>query len=197
MLARGWTITGCDLASAMLERAASKSGNLVELLVADMRELPILGKFDLVWALDDALNYLLDVAELEEALAGMRENLAYGGLLVFDVNELAAYRSFYAATHKREAGALRFTWTGLSPGDAKPGATFEARLDVEAIDGRTEVFEPSIHRQRHFPEKSIRGALANTDLECLDVFGHGLDGIPSQPLDPAVHTKAIYVARCK
>ena len=43
----------------MLERARAKVGDAVELAVADMLELPEFGEFDLVWALDDAINYLL------------------------------------------------------------------------------------------------------------------------------------------
>ena len=50
------------------------------------------------------------------------------------------------------------------------------------------------HRQRHFPEAEVRAALADAGLECLGVYGHGLDGIPTQPLEPT-HTKAIYIAR--
>ena len=37
-----------------------------------MRELPAFGEFDLVWCLDDAVNYLLSTEELEQALSGMR-----------------------------------------------------------------------------------------------------------------------------
>jgi hypothetical protein len=51
------------------------------------------------------------------------------------------------------------------------------------------------HRQRHFPEAEVLAALKGAGLECLDVYGHGLDGIPKQPLDESVHTKAIYIAR--
>jgi hypothetical protein len=43
---------------------------------------------------DSAINYLLRVEELEEALQGMRGNLAGEGLLLFDVNELLVYRTF-------------------------------------------------------------------------------------------------------
>lgn len=32
-------------------------------------------------------------------------------------------------------------------------------------------------------------------LECLNVYGQSTNGIPRQPLDGSVHTKAIYVAR--
>ena len=42
---------------------------------AGMRALPMLGQFDLVWCLDDAVNYLLSVDELTSCLAGLRRKL--------------------------------------------------------------------------------------------------------------------------
>src|SRR6185295_19871710 len=88
MLPRGWRVTACDISPSMLARAREKAGDAVELTVADMTELPEFGEFDLVWALDDAVNYLLGTEELRRALAGMRTNLATTGLLLFDVNTL-------------------------------------------------------------------------------------------------------------
>ena len=75
MLERGWEVTGCDISASMLELARAKSGDAVRLSVADMRELPVFGEFDLVWALDDAVNYLLSGEELGRALSGMRATL--------------------------------------------------------------------------------------------------------------------------
>ena len=50
----------------MLELAREKAGDAdVRLDVADMRELPDFGEFELVWALNDAVNYLLSAEELE------------------------------------------------------------------------------------------------------------------------------------
>jgi hypothetical protein len=37
--------------------------------------------------------------------------------------------------------------------------------------------------------------LERTGLECLDVYGHGFDAVPHQPLDELVHTKAVFIAR--
>src|ERR1051325_5991710 len=54
MLPRGWQVTACDISPAMLARAQKKAGHAVELIIADMLELPRFGEFDLVWALDDA-----------------------------------------------------------------------------------------------------------------------------------------------
>jgi SAM-dependent methyltransferase len=198
MLARGWQVVGCDISPAMLAIAAEKAGDMVELLVADMRELPRFGEFDLVWALDDAINYLLSTAELEEALRGMRTNLADGGLLLFDTNELLVYRTIFTETEVIEQQGWRFTYEGLTDEDVASGSICESRLELDRDDG-----DPAgdgdngvvVHRQRHFPEAEVLIAMGRAGLECLGVYGHGFDGIPRQPLDVSGHTKAIYVAR--
>jgi SAM-dependent methyltransferase len=187
MLAQGWEVTGCDISPAMLALAREKAGEKARLAVADMLDLPEFGEFDLVWALDDAINYLLSPEELARALAGMRANLAPTGLLLFDVNELQAYRTFFAETTVVERGGRQLTWRGLASADVPPGSICESEMEVAPGEVLT-------HRQRHFPEAEVRKALAQAGLECLDVFGHGLDGIPTQPVEPT-HTKAIYIAR--
>jgi SAM-dependent methyltransferase len=206
MLPRGWQVTACDISSAMLERARAKVNEKVRLELADMTELPRYGEFDLVWALDDAINYLLSREELQRALVGMRDNLAPGGLLLFDVNALPAYRTFFAATEVVERGGRRLVWRGLAAPDVAPGSICESRLEVKSGEGHDGDDEPGAeggaapvltHRQRHFPEAEVLAALGAAGLECLDVYGHGLDGIPRQPLDEATHTKAIYIARAQ
>ena len=112
MLARGWEVTGCDISPAMLELAREKAGDAVELAVADMLDLPDFGEFDLVWALDDAINYLLSPEELERALAGCGPTSLPTGLLLFDVNELHAYRTFFAETTVVERDGRRLVWQG-------------------------------------------------------------------------------------
>lgn len=194
MLAWGWEVTACDISPAMLELARSKVGDAAKLLVADMRELPSLGEFDLVWALDDAVNYLLSGDELEMALGGMRRNLAAHGLLLFDLNTLLTYRTFFAETSVIERDGVRLVWTGQATPDAPPGSICEARFELErARDDRR--VEPHLHRQRHFPEAEVRASLESAGLEPLDVFGLKQDGIMRQPLDEAEHTKAVYIAR--
>ncbi len=194
MLKRGWEVTACDISPAMLELAGTKAGGAARISVADMRELPRFGEFDLVWALDDAVNYLLSGEELERALRGMRANLAPHGLLMFDVNCLEAYRSFFAEERRVERRGRTLLWRGLGSGDAGPGSLGEARFEV--VSGAdAERFETHIHRQRHFPEATVREALAAAGLECLDVYGHGFDAVPKQPVEELVHSKAVYMAR--
>ena len=100
-LGRGFEATGADASPAMLAEAARKTADAV-LVEADMRTLPVLGRFDLVVCFDDSLNHLLDEADLTAALRSMAANLAPAGLLMFDMNTLLAYR-----THVRGRSRLR------------------------------------------------------------------------------------------
>lgn len=190
MLDRGWEVTACDISPAMLARARAKVGEEVPLSVADMRGLPEIGKFDLVWALDDSINYLLSQDELLEALSRMGANLAPGGLLLFDVNTLVAYRSFFAETAVVERAGRRLVWRGQTASDAEPGSICEAIL--EEAGGPTKTHE---HRQRHFADAEIRSAVKRAGLALVDVYGLYTDAILRQPLDEGAHTKAVYIAR--
>jgi SAM-dependent methyltransferase len=196
MLERDWEVTACDVSAAMVERAQAKVGGAAAISVADMRELPRFGEFDLVWALDDAVNYLLGGEELRDALAGMRRNLAPGGLVAFDVNTLRSYRTFFAETVVVEANGRRLTWRGRTSPDAPPGVIAEASFEAEPLEpGAAIEIAPELHRERHFPEAEVLAALAAAGLECLDVFGHGFDAIFEQPMDDLAHSKAVYLAR--
>jgi SAM-dependent methyltransferase len=196
MLERGWDVTASDISPAMVEIARAKVGDAVRLSVADMRELPDFGRFDLVWCLDDAINYLLSGEELKQALGGMRGNLGPGGLLLFDVNTIHAYRTFFAEEVVVERDGRRLVWKGRSTPEAAPGSISEASFEVLPPEGEDgPLIPPEMHRQRHFPEAQVLAALAETGLECLDIFGHGEDAILRQPLEDEVHSKAIYIAR--
>lgn len=193
MIARGWEATGCDISPSMLAVAQAKAGSRAHLSVADMRELPVFGEFDLVWALDDALNYMLSSEELEQALSGMCANLAPQGLLTFDVNCLQSYRTFFAEEQRVQRGGRTLVWRGLGSGDAEPGAIGEARFEVEGEDALH--LDPRIHRQRHFPEAEMLKCLTAAGLECVDVYGMCHDTVPRRPVEELLHPKAVYIAR--
>lgn len=197
MLNRGWKVTACDISPAMVARARRKVGDAVKLSVADMRELPAFGEFDLVWCLDDAVNYLLSGEELEQALTGMRRNLGPEGLLMFDVNTLDTYRTFFAEEVVVEREGRRLVWKGRSTPQVERGAISEASFEVlpAADEGDEPLVAPQMHRQRHFPEAEVLEKLECAGLECLEVFGHGEDAVLKQPLQDEAHSKAVYLAR--
>jgi SAM-dependent methyltransferase len=196
MLNRGWKVTASDISASMVELARSKVGGAADLSVADMRDLPVFGEFDLVWCLDDAINYLLSGAELEQALQGMRRNLGPGGLLMFDVNSLDAYRTFFAEEVVVERDGRRLVWKGRSTADVEPSSISEASFEVLPAEGEDGPrIPPDMHRQRHFPEAEVLAGLAAADLEPLEVFGHGEDAVLRQPFEDEVHSKAVYICR--
>jgi ubiquinone/menaquinone biosynthesis C-methylase UbiE len=190
LLERGWRVTGCDISAAMIEGARAKVGDRAELVVADMRELPELGEFDLVWAINTPLNYLLDGEELEAALAGMRRNLAPGGLALFDAMTLKTARTFFAERFEVERDGKRFTWKGkLAPGEVTAGAVGGGRLEEDGEPDRAHD-----HRMRHFSEAEFRAAIEAAGLRCECVFGER-DGQLQPDLDEDEHSVAVYLCR--
>jgi SAM-dependent methyltransferase len=198
LLRAGWEVTGCDLSPSMLRRARSKAAGAARLELADMRELPRLGSFDLVWVIDDAINYLLAPRELERCMRGLARNLAPGARVLFDTNTLRTYRTFYAETEVLRRGKWELTWRGHASRETSPGTEVAATLEVRRSDGA--IRAPSakaVHRQRHFSPGEIVAAMGVAGLECLAVFGQGYDGYAEQPLDEARHTKAIFIGKQK
>jgi SAM-dependent methyltransferase len=191
LLRRGWEIRGCDLSPAMLEIAAEEAEGRVALSVADMRELPVFGEFELALVLNDSLDYLLDDGELESAFAGVRSNLADDGLFLFDCNTKLRYEtSLTSEVLEVEHGDRRWTWRGLGPRADDP-SIFEARIEGDGI-------EPITHRQRFRAPAEVRGTLEASGLECLAALGmEEIDGeiLLSEAPDERRHYKIVYIAR--
>jgi SAM-dependent methyltransferase len=190
MLRRDWEILGCDLTPGMLAEARRKFGDAVPLRVADIRALPSFGEFELVWALNDVINYLVGDGDLERALAGMRANLASGGLVLFDANTLSLFEASFASGDDEGMSVGEWRWVGQE-GGVEAGGVFGAEVsggDVEA----------HVHRERHWTEDQVRAAMASAGLEMLTALGQReVDArvLLEQPPDEQRHYKVIYIAR--
>jgi SAM-dependent methyltransferase len=189
LLRRGWTVRGCDLSPAMLERAAeTEGGDQVTLSVADMRSLPEFGSFDLVLSLNDSVNYLLGDEDLVDALRGMRANLAPNGLLLFDVNSQLIFDEGYAGTEEVEHEGKRWRWVGL--GEVSP-SVYEARIEGDEIETVTST-------ERFRPEPEVREAMSAAGLTCLAALGmEEVEGevVLSEPPDEKRHYKMVFIGR--
>jgi SAM-dependent methyltransferase len=197
LLARGYEVVGCDISPAMVERARERlSGEAVELLAADVRDLPSLGQFDLATCLDDTLNYLLSEEELAAAFQGLARNLRPGGLLVFDLNSLATYRSSFAADAVVESEEAVFCWRGTTDPGVQPGALASAVLEVFATDdGECWRRIRSTHVQRHHPPEEVARLLRDCGFELIELYGQFSGAHLEQPADEARHVKLVYFAR--
>ncbi|MBX3180600.1 MAG: class I SAM-dependent methyltransferase [Candidatus Hydrogenedentes bacterium] len=81
--AAGWESLGADLSPAMAREARRKHPGM-PVAVADLRALPFGPRFNIVTCLFDSLNFLLDEADLAQALRALHAVLEDGGLLYAD-----------------------------------------------------------------------------------------------------------------
>jgi SAM-dependent methyltransferase len=191
MLDRGYAVTACDISSAMVAEAHRKHGDRADIFVADMRRLPWRERFDLVTCMDDAVNYLLDEDDLLATLNGMRRSLRPGGILVFDTNSLATYRTTFAETFEIESGDWLFRWRGEGTPDFVSGSLASATIEFDGPEPPPD----SWHVQRHWSVDAVRAACLEAGFESVgfrgQITGCHLLGAPDEEL----HTKIVCLAR--
>lgn len=195
-LDRGFAVTACDISPAMVALAASKARGRAALSVQDMRCLPELGSFDLVCCLDDALNYLLRTSELDAAVSGLARNVVPGGIVAFDVNTLASYRTFFADLTVTQSAGCVVIWDGHATADHAAGERASATVELlQRTDDGAWTRRRSAHHQRHHPRAVVEAALRRAGLHCVAVYGMRLDGSVTDFLSEAENSKAVYIAR--
>jgi SAM-dependent methyltransferase len=194
LLERGFEVTACDISPEMVAAARTKAGGRADVQVADMRRLPVLGEFDLITCIDDAINHLLDAEEVAATLVGLRANLAPGGLLVFDVNTLAAYRDVPDVVVEDDERLLR--WRGGLAELVAPGGQAEVVIDVFTHEGDG-LWRRTLSRQRHrhHPVEEIEALAGEAELEVCAVLGQRPGAVLDEWLDEHIHRKAVFVTR--
>lgn len=208
LLRRGWDVTGVDGSAEMLKQAREKlpdPGGYVrrcELEQHDARELPVFTRhcivnghrsrqpitFDLIIALNDVVNYLTGDGDLERAFSGMKKNLAPEGLICFDANTLGLFEADWTVGGAGPLTERGWSWSGLAT-EVQAGGIFEAELSGGGV-------EAHVHRERHWPQDQVLGALDASGLRCLGVKGQREEGcrvILEEPADEAIHCKTIYI----
>jgi SAM-dependent methyltransferase len=197
LLERGYEVTACDLSPSMVDVARAHLPDPARAFVADMRALPLIGPFDLVTCLDDAVNYLLEGTDLDAALASMRGVLRPGGLLVFDVNTLHTYRTTFGSDGVWERDGRLFCWRGMTADGAQPGGVHEAVIDVFTSSGagRCWTRTSTHHRQRHHPCAAVERSIRHAGLALRAIRGQSPGARLSRDADEERHTKLVFVAQ--
>jgi SAM-dependent methyltransferase len=186
-------VTGCDRSPAMVARARAKVGPGVDVRVADMRALPWRASFDAATCVDDSINYLLSLADVVAAMRSIRDALVPGGLVVFDVNSLGAYRGAFADEVTFEAGGTTFRWRGESSASMPAGGLASAVTEVLAPDGSAQF--SARHVQRHYSIDELQLACGEVGLRCVDVWGEMPErGLVADP-DEELSSKIVCLAK--
>jgi SAM-dependent methyltransferase len=194
LLDLGFDAMGCDASPGMAAVARRKLAGRAEVHVADMRELPVYGRFDLVTCLDDAVNHLPTAADVTLALRSIGANLAPDGLLAFDVNTLSAYRQ---TTDRIVEDAERIVlWHGSPARLDEPGGRAVVAMDVMSRrdDGLWKRASASWGHW-HYPLATIPPIVASAGLELLAVHGQRSGGRLEPGADEERHPKALFLVR--
>ena len=195
LVRRGYDVTACDISPEMLSQARAKATRDTELIVADMRALPQLGAFDFVTCIDEPINYLLETAEVERTFASVAANLRPGGLFMFDLNTVQAFRTIFAHDDCYEQEGWLFVWRGHGDTSAAPGARsgFTIEAFCERPDGAWARCSNQ-HLQRHYPPDEVAALLAAAGLERVGLYGVSPDGTLDSCPDEHRHMKLFHVA---
>jgi SAM-dependent methyltransferase len=194
LLERGYQVTACDVSPAMVAEARKKAAGRATVYVADMRCLDARGPYDLVTCLDDAINHLEGEDEVLATFRAIRNNLAPGGLLVFDVNTLAAYRA--SGDMAAEDAEHVVVWRGQREPQASPGHRTRVLVDVFArLDGDVWRRTTTEQSHRHYPVADIERLLGDAGLEVVTARGQRPGARLDREVDEERHAKALFVAR--
>jgi SAM-dependent methyltransferase len=187
MLRRGWEITACDISPEMIAKAKEKFPDEdIRFDVADMTKLPNYGEFELVWALNDPVNYLVGEGDLQNALEAMGANLAEDGLLVFDCNTMLMFQSSFEPETGLRRDA-RWHWEGRG----ENGGVYEAEVSGEGV-------ETHIHRERHYSVPQVQRTMLNAGLHPVAALGQRDEGnelVLTETWDEGRDHKIVHVAR--
>ncbi|HEY5196136.1 MAG TPA: class I SAM-dependent methyltransferase [Solirubrobacteraceae bacterium] len=197
LLARGYQVSACDISPEMVDQARTKFAQETdEIFVADMRELPASGPFDLITCIDDGINYLLSDGDLVAAFQAVADVLAPGGVYAFDVNSLRTYRTAFAQTFVREVPGAVFCWRGEAGPRVEPGDVSSATIEM-FIEDDDDLWQrvTSRHLQRHHEPAAIRAALESAGLECAAVAGQWSGSRLDDTVDETEQIKLVYFAR--
>jgi SAM-dependent methyltransferase len=197
LLMRGYSVMACDISEEMIHQAQRNMPIYADAFsVADMRDLPRLGEFDLVLCLDDAINYLLSDQELESTFAGVRRLLAPGGIFVFDVNSLRTFRTAFAEPEVREEEGVFFAWQGQGSAGLEAGGISSASVEIFAQreDGLWERHSMR-HVQRHHPVESVYGAMERAGLRACATLGQHRGARFEEIADEERHIKLVHFAK--
>jgi ubiquinone/menaquinone biosynthesis C-methylase UbiE len=173
MANRGLQVTGLDQSPAMLEFArkqAVQSGARVRFVRGDMRNLGFDSEFDVVTCWFDALNYILQTAELRKVFAGVRRALRPGGVFLMDMNT-------------RRGLAIGWVRSACSVQEDRPNRfelhrpSFNARTGIASLHitgfrrvGRLWKRMDEVHGERAYPLSAVRRYLAGAGFSVLGCY---------------------------
>jgi ubiquinone/menaquinone biosynthesis C-methylase UbiE len=172
-----------DLSPFMLTRAPVLSPDMR--IAANALNLPFKGRFDLVLMIYDAMNYLMDEADLARCLREVKRVLAPGGLFLFDVTTEANSRKHFdhAVDFGELEGCTYFRESHFDKESRVQGNDFI--FFVEASEGLFRKVKES-HQQRIYKIEAIKSMAKKAGFTVEGVY-EGFTFRPGKENSERVH----------
>lgn len=187
-ISRGWKSTGVDVSYAMASRARARG---LDVMVADFRDLALLGCFERITCLYDSLNHLLDRGDLLRAFACVEPLMDDSSLFWFDLNDPASYDGVWAIAEPYVSSGEDYHLEIATRYDEAANFASARVLGWHDEGGERHLIDET-HYQRSWYRDEVISLLAEAGLETVDVFG--FDPFASRVFE-AVEVKEMYVAR--
>lgn len=193
LLELGYEGEGCDISWEMLQVAADRLSG-VSLHQGDVRDLPPLGPYPWVIAINDTLNYLLGDDDLFAALASVASVLEPGGLFTFDLNTRLGHRALYERTWTVRTPRQFLCWCG---GGWDPLGNPVAETEIVIFANRAGVWRETVtrHRQRWWSDHDVVAAARRAGLRVIARYGQRVGAHLELGCDERHHTKVVYFLR--
>ncbi|MFW5867633.1 MAG: class I SAM-dependent DNA methyltransferase [Armatimonadota bacterium] len=168
MLRRGYDVLGADLAEGMVRECYERDPALPAVVMDATRLGLRRDSLDLVVALYDSFNYIIDPAGLQRCFEGVSHALKPGALLIFDMNTERALRiGLFTQNNTNSTEPLEYRWKSHWD-DARKLCRVDMKFRWRGPGEKIEFSET--HYERAYEEDDVREMLARAGMETLHVF---------------------------
>jgi predicted TPR repeat methyltransferase len=167
----GFDLIGVDGSEQMLLQAMNKAYENPELSLffvkQDFRKLRMDAKANLFVSCYDCLNYLDSTEELSKVFEAVYSHLALGGLLIFDLNNLFRFESYYGDNvfvYKQNNAVL--LWENHYNRN-----TETLHFEIESFIKQEKLYkrQSEVHKQRYFSRDTVSKLLEKIGFEILSI----------------------------
>jgi ubiquinone/menaquinone biosynthesis C-methylase UbiE len=189
LAARGYRAAGVDLSEDMLYVArekARKSGLRIPYICQNIVQLELHKPVDAIVCMCDGLNYILDKADLKEALERIYHFLNPGGILVFDISSHYKLSSVLGNHTMADTGEdISLIWLNQFN---KETQILEMNLTFFTKDGSRYKRTDETHLQRAYQEDEILALLTECNFTDTESFS------PDRLTSPKKRSQRIFFA---
>ncbi|MGM0603521.1 MAG: class I SAM-dependent DNA methyltransferase [Bacillota bacterium] len=162
-------ITGVDLSSEMLKRAAEKVNKEkidIEFLQANMKEVKFDKEFNLIVSFFDSINYLTNKQDLAQLFSNAAGALKQDGLFIFDMNSIRRINTIEEKKFVLEGDSYSCFWEDIVNHDKD---IWQVRLKI-CLNGDNQPCYEELHREKGYKIEEVKELLYQNGFKSIEIL---------------------------